>query len=146
SQGGGYSHIMTPNLNACEWNNTGGGQYRTIVGASSNHPGGVNVGFLDGSIRFVKNSVSQQAWWGIATSAGGGVISASGLYPPTDSGADEKTVATSGAALYLRGQRPARRLVPEARDLHVPSLENPLPSERPDTFRAGTRRTGPGAA
>jgi prepilin-type N-terminal cleavage/methylation domain-containing protein/prepilin-type processing-associated H-X9-DG protein len=79
SQGGCYSHIMTPNLNACEWSNSGGGQYRTIVGASSYHPGGVNVTFLDGSVRFVKNSVSQQAWWGIATMAGGEVISASSL-------------------------------------------------------------------
>jgi prepilin-type N-terminal cleavage/methylation domain-containing protein/prepilin-type processing-associated H-X9-DG protein len=79
SQGGGYSHIMTPNLNACEWNNIGGGQYRTLVGASSYHPGGVNVGFLDGSVRFIKNSVSQQTWWGIATKAGGEVISASSL-------------------------------------------------------------------
>jgi prepilin-type processing-associated H-X9-DG protein len=79
SQGGGYSHIMTPNLNACKWNNTGDGQYRTIVGPSSNHPGGVNVGFLDGSVRFIKNSVSQQSWWGIATKAGGEVISASSL-------------------------------------------------------------------
>ena len=25
SQGGGYSHVMTPNLNACEWSNTGVG-------------------------------------------------------------------------------------------------------------------------
>jgi prepilin-type N-terminal cleavage/methylation domain-containing protein/prepilin-type processing-associated H-X9-DG protein len=83
-QGGGYSHIMTPNLSACMWtpsgtNPAGGGQYRTIAGASSYHPGGVNVGFLDGSVHFVKNSVSQQAWWGIATKAGGEVISASSL-------------------------------------------------------------------
>jgi prepilin-type N-terminal cleavage/methylation domain-containing protein/prepilin-type processing-associated H-X9-DG protein len=77
--GGGYSHIMTPNLNACEWNNTGGGQYRTLVGASSNHPGGVNVGFLDGSVRFVKNSVSQLTWWAIATKGNGEVIDANSL-------------------------------------------------------------------
>ena len=76
SQGGGYSHIMTPNLNACEWANTGGGQYRTIVGASSYHPGGVNVCFIDGSVHFIKNGVSQQAWWGIATKSGGEIISA----------------------------------------------------------------------
>ncbi len=74
--GGGYSHIMTPNLNACEWSNTGGGVYRTMIGASSNHPGGVNVGFLDGSVRFVKNSVNPQTWWSIASMAGGEVISA----------------------------------------------------------------------
>ena len=79
SQGGGYSHVMTPNLNACEWSNTGGGQYRTLVGASSNHSGGVNVGFMDGSVHFVKNSVAQQAWWGIATKSGGEIVSASSL-------------------------------------------------------------------
>ena len=45
-----------------------------MVGASSYHSGGVNVGFLDGSVHFVKNSVSQQAWWGIATKAGGEII------------------------------------------------------------------------
>ena len=78
-QGGGYSHIMTPNLNACEWANTGGGQYRTIVGASSYHSGGVNVGFIDGSVHFIKNSVAQQAWWGIATKSGGEIVSASSL-------------------------------------------------------------------
>jgi prepilin-type processing-associated H-X9-DG protein len=75
SEGGGYSHIMTPNLNACEWQNIGGGQYRTMVGASSNHSGGVNVGFIDGSVHFVKNSVSQQTWWAIATIHGNEVIS-----------------------------------------------------------------------
>ena len=79
AQGGGYSHIMTPNLNACEWQNTGGGQYRTIVGASSNHSGGVNVGMLDGSVRFIKNSISQMTWWATATMAGGEVIDASSL-------------------------------------------------------------------
>ena len=79
SQGGGYSHVMTPNLNACEWSNTGGGQYRTMVGASSNHSGGVNVVFVDGSVHFIKNSVAQQAWWGIATKSGGEIISASSL-------------------------------------------------------------------
>jgi prepilin-type N-terminal cleavage/methylation domain-containing protein/prepilin-type processing-associated H-X9-DG protein len=79
SQGGGYSHVMTPNLNACEWSNTGGGQYRTMVGASSNHSGGVNVCFIDGSVHFVKNSVAQQAWWGVATKSGGEIVSASSL-------------------------------------------------------------------
>jgi prepilin-type N-terminal cleavage/methylation domain-containing protein/prepilin-type processing-associated H-X9-DG protein len=77
SQGGGYSHIMTPNLNACEWSDAGGGENRTLVGASSYHPGGVNVAMLDGSVRFVKNSVSTTTWWGIATISCGEVIDAS---------------------------------------------------------------------
>jgi prepilin-type N-terminal cleavage/methylation domain-containing protein/prepilin-type processing-associated H-X9-DG protein len=77
-QGGGYSHIMPPNLNACYFsgNSLGGAQPDfTIVGASSNHPGGVNVAFLDGSVKFVKNSVSPTSWWALATKAGGEVIS-----------------------------------------------------------------------
>ena len=60
SEGGGYAHIMPPNRNACvfqgqpypiEWS-------AVCVGASSFHPGGVNVGFLDGSVRFVKDGVA----------------------------------------------------------------------------------------
>jgi prepilin-type processing-associated H-X9-DG protein len=77
-KGGCYSHIMTPNKKAC-WYGPGdnGNTDTTVVGTSSNHSGGVNVGFLDGSVKFVKDSVSNQTWWGIATRAGGEVIDAS---------------------------------------------------------------------
>jgi prepilin-type N-terminal cleavage/methylation domain-containing protein/prepilin-type processing-associated H-X9-DG protein len=76
--GGCYSHINTPNKKACYFtgSNTAGHPTSTMVGASSRHPGGVNVAFLDGSVRFLKDSVSQQSWWAIATKAGGEVISA----------------------------------------------------------------------
>ena len=37
--------------------------------------GGVNVCFADGSVHFVKSSVSLQAWWGLGTRNGGEVIS-----------------------------------------------------------------------
>jgi prepilin-type processing-associated H-X9-DG protein len=43
--------------------------------ANSLHPGGVNVCFADGSVHFVKSSVSLQAWWGLGTRNGGEVIS-----------------------------------------------------------------------
>ena len=46
-----------------------------MIGASSYHPGGVNVGFLDGSVKFIKDSVSLQTWGAIATKAGGEVVS-----------------------------------------------------------------------
>ena len=78
AQGGGYSHVMTPNQNACVFQ----GQTQPVewsavcVGASAFHPGGVNVGFLDGSVRFLKDGVSPPAWWAIATRAGGEVIDA----------------------------------------------------------------------
>ena len=77
SQGGGYSHISTPNLKACLFSNdTDAFQGRTIVGASSNHPGGVNVGMIDGSVRFIKNTINPTTWWALSTKAGGEVISA----------------------------------------------------------------------
>jgi prepilin-type processing-associated H-X9-DG protein len=75
-KGGGYVHIQTPNKKACYYSNSNGSANSSIIGASSNHPGGVNVGFLDGSVRFVKNSVSPTTWWAIATKAGGEVVSA----------------------------------------------------------------------
>jgi prepilin-type N-terminal cleavage/methylation domain-containing protein/prepilin-type processing-associated H-X9-DG protein len=76
--GGCYSHINTPNKKACYFNgsNTTGHPTSTAIGASSKHPGGVNVCFLDGSVKFVKDSVSQMTWWALATKAGGEVISA----------------------------------------------------------------------
>ena len=72
---------MTPNLKACMFQGqTQPLQYTAMcVGASSFHSGGVNVGFLDGSVRFMKDSVSQQTWWAIATKAGGEVIDGGSL-------------------------------------------------------------------
>ncbi len=76
-KGGGYSHIMTPNKKACWFSNaTGGSVESTLVGASSYHSGGVNVGFLDGSVRFIKDGVSQQTWMAIGTRSNGEVVSA----------------------------------------------------------------------
>ena len=47
-----------------------------MIAAKSNHPGGVNVGLLDGSVRFVKNTVDAGAYGALGTRAGGEVISA----------------------------------------------------------------------
>jgi prepilin-type N-terminal cleavage/methylation domain-containing protein/prepilin-type processing-associated H-X9-DG protein len=76
--GGGYSHLNTPNKKACYYANDPGvyPSDHTLVGASSYHAGGVNVGFLDGSVHFIKDSVSFQTWGSIATRAGGEVIDA----------------------------------------------------------------------
>jgi prepilin-type N-terminal cleavage/methylation domain-containing protein/prepilin-type processing-associated H-X9-DG protein len=79
AKGGGYSHIMTPNTRSCYFSDTNASKTYTMVGASSYHPGGINVTMLDGSVKFIKNSVSPQTWWAIATKAGGEVISADSL-------------------------------------------------------------------
>ena len=49
----------------------------TMIGASSYHPGGVNVGFLDGSVRFIKDSINPATWWAIGTRGGREVVDAS---------------------------------------------------------------------
>jgi prepilin-type N-terminal cleavage/methylation domain-containing protein/prepilin-type processing-associated H-X9-DG protein len=73
-----YSHTQTPNRTSCAYSDVGqdGRGTITMVAASSNHPGGVNVLFMDGSVRFVKSSVSYQAWYAIATPNYGEVVSA----------------------------------------------------------------------
>ena len=55
--------------------NDGGPTYMSLS-ASSKHSGGVNSLFADGSVRFVKNSVSPVTWRALGSIAGGEVISA----------------------------------------------------------------------
>ncbi len=43
---------------------------------SSFHPGGVNMGMADGSVRFIKNTTNLYSWWALATINAGEVISA----------------------------------------------------------------------
>ena len=47
-----------------------------ICNANSNHPGGANVLFGDGSVRFIKSSINMQTWWALGTRSDGEVISA----------------------------------------------------------------------
>jgi len=68
-RGGGYFHIQPPNRKAC---NAAG--YDTIVGASSYHPGGVNLLLLDGSVKFAKSGIGIRIWNSIGTIAGGETI------------------------------------------------------------------------
>jgi prepilin-type N-terminal cleavage/methylation domain-containing protein/prepilin-type processing-associated H-X9-DG protein len=74
-EGGGYSHTMTPNKNACFFTDASASSYICNISASSYHSGGVNVGFLDGSVKFVKDSVNQNTWWALSTYNGGEVVS-----------------------------------------------------------------------
>jgi prepilin-type N-terminal cleavage/methylation domain-containing protein/prepilin-type processing-associated H-X9-DG protein len=72
-----YSHTQTPNRTSCVYHdiNQDGRGTITMIGASSNHPGGVNVLFMDGSVRFVKNSVDYETWYAIATPNYGEAVS-----------------------------------------------------------------------
>jgi len=54
----------------------GGPNGLVVISARSRHPGGVNVGFCDGSVKFLKNSVNPMTFMAIASSRGGEVVSA----------------------------------------------------------------------
>jgi prepilin-type N-terminal cleavage/methylation domain-containing protein/prepilin-type processing-associated H-X9-DG protein len=81
--GGPYTHLIAPNQPACAYSNDGGLgkpplEDHSMVGPSSFHSGGVNVGFLDGSVKFIKDSVNLGTWAALGTHAGGEVIDGSG--------------------------------------------------------------------
>ena len=54
----------------CSDSMNSGGQVRSL------HPGGVNVGFGDGSVKFIKNTVSNLIWYNILTSKNGAIVGA----------------------------------------------------------------------
>jgi prepilin-type N-terminal cleavage/methylation domain-containing protein/prepilin-type processing-associated H-X9-DG protein len=85
-RGGVYSAVNPPNTKACTYSDGsyGGTSYPlpmdndavdTMIGASSFHPGGVNVLFMDGSVRFIKNTVNYNAWLAIHSLEGGEAVS-----------------------------------------------------------------------
>ncbi|MBX6315629.1 MAG: DUF1559 domain-containing protein [Isosphaeraceae bacterium] len=47
----------------------------SMYGSRSRHPGGVNVAMCDGSVRFIKNSISLLIWRSLSTTRGSEVIS-----------------------------------------------------------------------
>jgi len=75
-----YNHFMPPNSFACDSTTDGNTQgYGSVPDAfppASNHPGGVNIAFSDGSVKFIKNSVNLFTWWALGSRNGGEVISA----------------------------------------------------------------------
>jgi prepilin-type N-terminal cleavage/methylation domain-containing protein/prepilin-type processing-associated H-X9-DG protein len=70
-----YSHTIPPNFKSYDC-----GNYPDFNGshaaARSNHPGGINAAFCDGSVRFFKDSINPTTWMALGTRAGGEVVSA----------------------------------------------------------------------
>jgi prepilin-type N-terminal cleavage/methylation domain-containing protein/prepilin-type processing-associated H-X9-DG protein len=73
-----YSHTQTPNRRACYYPGIGQPAAAAInaLAASSQHPGGVNTLFMDGTVRFIKSTVNGVTWAALGTTNGGEVVSA----------------------------------------------------------------------
>jgi len=87
-----FSGLRTPNSKDKDWMQSsgycnwpaimsnppcqGGPGGLVIIGARSKHPGGVNVTFCDGSVKFIKDSVNIVTYNALSSSKGGEVISA----------------------------------------------------------------------
>lgn len=74
-----YNHVSTPNKSTCAglgFANNSMANMPMQVPPSSQHPGGVNTLFGDGSVKFIKNGVSLLTYRALGTRNGGEVISA----------------------------------------------------------------------
>ena len=69
-----YAHTIPPNYKGSDCGDTG--FVMAHIDARSYHPGGVNVVFADGSVKFIKDSVNVVTWRAVGTRAGNEVISA----------------------------------------------------------------------
>jgi prepilin-type N-terminal cleavage/methylation domain-containing protein/prepilin-type processing-associated H-X9-DG protein len=60
-RGSGVKFTVRPNGKSCL--GEGGDPNDGAMAASSRHPGGVNIAFLDGSVQFVGESIGHNVWW-----------------------------------------------------------------------------------
>ena len=123
-----YNHFTPPNTQGCSASNnfysTPYGEFMDAIPPSCFHPGGINICFADGSVRFLKNSIQYQVWWrwGPATATRRSV--------PTPT---ERPVVRAGRSDPVR---PGRRVARHGGE----------PSRSPPTDRPAGRRPRCGAA
>jgi prepilin-type processing-associated H-X9-DG protein len=68
-----YMHVNTPNTLIGHFN-TSQTEGDFVVSPSSRHPGGVNMVSVDGSVKFVSDTINQRTWWQIGARDDGEVI------------------------------------------------------------------------
>jgi prepilin-type processing-associated H-X9-DG protein len=83
---GGFTTVLPPNtiarggpqqldLDLASIDEDDGGPTYAAITSRSYHPGGVNVLFGDGSVKFVKSSIHWTTWRALGTIGGGEVVS-----------------------------------------------------------------------
>ena len=78
-----FHTVVPPNSNQSRWNSCRQGclgcgvDSSHIVNSTSNHAGGCNVLFCDGSVKFIKSSINMPTWWALGSIAGNEVVSSS---------------------------------------------------------------------
>jgi len=73
-----FNTVFPPNYtkwSGCRMDCCAQAEHDHYENANSNHPGGVNALFADGSVRFIKSSISFPIWWALGTEALGETIS-----------------------------------------------------------------------
>jgi len=74
--GAKMNFVLGPNSKTPDCSPWGGvGEGIGFYSPRSRHPGGVNVGLTDGSVRFIKDSIALPIWYALASRSGGEVIS-----------------------------------------------------------------------
>jgi len=66
----------TLNCAGCRYAAYTGSDSSNFVPPTSQHPGGVNMLFCDGSVKYIKDSVNRMTWWAIGTKSNGETVSA----------------------------------------------------------------------
>src|SRR5262249_19651310 len=69
---GSFNTVMPPNSKFCTQGNEN--YLASAFGTSSRHPGGVNMAFADGSVKFIKATTSPPIMWAIGSRNGGEVL------------------------------------------------------------------------
>ena len=63
-------------FDACTFFTGGGTDGGEFQNANSNHPGGANFAFADGSVKFIKSTIAMPTYWALGSRAQGEVLSA----------------------------------------------------------------------
>ncbi len=137
-EGGGYTHIMMPNTPACQHAGTSS-KYHTGIGASCATWAVSTRAFLDGSVKFIKDSVNPATWRAISTTLVGEAAAEQLL----TRGAAAAAAAAAAAGRMPSGVVDGSRDLLGAMDEHRVDVDFDAPADPGGHPRRTTRSPGP---